>query len=327
MEELSEYHALVAQSARCPLYTLMRTWVSSQYDELMLVADDLPMAATIAGPAIEVKCLNYAYDGGSPQLKDASFSFPQGARIIVVGANGAGKSTLLSILGGKKMVRRGMARILGYDCFNDPAVSQHVMYVGDWWRTSLLMNPTIAFLLGDAQKTSRCQNLIGILRVDLNWKINELSDGQRRRCQLLEILSVSRSVYFMDEITSDLDVVVREAVLAFLRTECESRGATIVYCSHIFDHLEGWATHMLHLSEGSVVRACGLDEIDDYSKLIANGDATPLYSLVRQWIYTEYDGSRANATDGAQKWRKLDTSLDGRRPNLGLAGPMQTHSG
>jgi len=271
--------------------------------------------------------LNYAYDGGSPQLKEVSFLFPQGARIIVVGANGAGKSTLLSILGGKKMVRRGMAGILGYDCFNDPAVSQHVMYVGDWWRTSLLMNPTIAFLLGDSQKTSRCQNLIGILRVDLDWKINELSDGQRRRCQLLEILSVSRSVYFMDEITSDLDVVVREGVLAFLRAECESRGATVVYCSHIFDHLEGWATHLLHLSEGSVVRACSLDEIHDYSKLIADGDPTPLYSLVRQWIYAEYDGSGANVTSGVEKWRKLDTSLDGRRPNLGLSGPMQTHSG
>jgi len=220
-----------------------------------------------------------------------------------------------------------MANILGYDCFNDGAVSQHVMYVGDWWRTSLLMNPTIAFLLGNAKETSRCQNLIGILRVDVNWKINELSDGQRRRCQLLEILSVPRSVYFMDEITSDLDVVNREGVLAFLRAECENRGATVVYCSHIFDHLEGWATHLLHLSEGSVVRACGLDDIEDYNKLIVDANPTPLYSLVRQWIYAENEGSATNATEGVGKWRKLDTSLDGRRPNLGLAGPMQTHSG
>ena len=37
--------------------------------------------------------------GGSPQLKNVSFDFGRGARILVVGANGAGKSTLLSILG------------------------------------------------------------------------------------------------------------------------------------------------------------------------------------------------------------------------------------
>lgn len=322
MEELSEYHALVAEGIRCPLYTLMRTWVSNDYDAMaLLAADESPMAKTVEKPVIEAHNLDYAYDGGSLELKQISFSFGRGARIIVVGVNGAGKSTLLSILGGKRMVRRGLASILGYDCFNDPAVSQDVMYVGDWWRTRLLMNPTIFELLGDARETPRCKNLVGILRVDLDWRINELSDGQRRRCQLLEILSVPRSVYLMDEITSDLDLVIRENILAFLRGECENRGATIVYCTHIFDHLEGWATHLLHLSEGSVVRACGLDEVEEYKQLIDERNATPLYSLVRKWVYAEYDGS------SVEKWRKLDPSLDGRRPNLGLAGPMQTHSG
>ena len=43
--------------------------------------------------------------------------------------------------------------------------------------------------------------------------INEISDGQRRRCQLLECLAIPRSVYLMDEITSDLDLYAREALL------------------------------------------------------------------------------------------------------------------
>ena len=29
-------------------------------------------------------------------------------------------------------------------------------------------------------------------------------------------------------------------------------GATIVYCTHIFDHLDGWPTHLLRLSKGQV---------------------------------------------------------------------------
>jgi len=48
----------------------------------------------------------------------------------------------------------------------------------------------------------------------------------------------------MDEITSDLDIFARDGVLDFLRSETEIRGATIVYCTHIFDHLDGWATHI-----------------------------------------------------------------------------------
>ena len=120
----------------------MRTWVSNDYDDSVpLAAEVSSMAATATGPVLEAKNLHYSYNGGEPQLKEVCFSFGQGARILVVGTNGAGKSTLLSILGGKRMIRRGMASILGWDCFNDPVVTKEVMYVGDWWRTSLLMNP------------------------------------------------------------------------------------------------------------------------------------------------------------------------------------------
>ena len=58
-----------------------------------------------------------------------------------------------------------------------------------------------------------------------------LALGMRRRCQLLECLATPRSVYLMDEITSDLDLFAREGILNFLRAETETRGATIFYCS------------------------------------------------------------------------------------------------
>merc|ERR1719436_914854 len=183
------------------------------------------------------------------------------------------------------------------------------------------MNLTIREVLGaKIVETTRCQHLRDVLQVNLDWNINELSDGQRRRCQLLEVLATPRSVYLMDEITSDLDIYAREGILNFLRCECEHRGATIFYCTHIFDHLEGWATHLLHLSQGHVVRSCSMDQVDEYEQLIAEGNSTPLYSLVRKWVYAEYGANEA------KPWRKLETNPDGRIPNLGLAGPYQTTS-
>merc|ERR550532_2793755 len=186
------------------------------------------------------------------------------------------------------MIPRGLATVLGKDAFNDPAVSREVMYCGDWWRTNFFMNLKVAELLGDVCSTARCQHLVDILQVNLEWKINEISDGQRRRCQLLELLVTPRPVYLMDEITSDLDLFAREGILAFMRAECELRGATIFYCTHIFDHLEGWPTHLLHLSRGAVVRSCAMQEVDEYSQLVADRDPTPLYFLVRRWVYAEY---------------------------------------
>jgi len=326
MQDLTEYHNLVAQGTRVPLYTLMKDWVFREYDA-PVDADqgtDAPAAPEVECPVLDVKSLSYAYAAGLPHvLKDVTFSFGRGARILVVGANGACKSTVMSILGGKRMIPRGLAKILGKDCFNDPGVAQNVMYCGDWWRTNFFMNLELGELIGESvTSTQRCQHLRDVLQVNFSWKINDLSDGQRRRCQLLEILSVPRPVYLMDEITSDLDIFAREGILNFLRTESELRGATIFYCTHIFDHLEGWASHLLHMAKGQVVKACAMSEVPEYDTLLASGSPTPLYSLIRGWIYAEYE-----ADNGAQPWRKVEDTTDGRRPNLGLAGPFLTASG
>lgn len=132
-----------------------------------------------------------------------------------------------------------------------------------------------------------------------------------------------RPVYLMDEITSDLDIFAREGILAFLKSESELRGCTVFYCTHIFDHLEGWASHVLHLAKGEVVRACPMDELQEYKHLCENS-LTPLYSLVRNWMYAEYADSSQD-----KPLRKVDEKalIDGRVPNLGLAGPYQTSSG
>jgi len=328
MEDLSEFQALKAQGTRVPLYSLMRDWVFRGYDAPLDSAEadtESPPAPEVPGPILDVTGLSYSYAPGLPKvLKDVNFSFGRGARILVVGANGACKSTVMSILGGKRMVPRGFARIMGKDCFNDAGAAQNVMYCGDWWRTNFFMNLKLGDLLGESvTSTRRCQHLRDVLHVSFEWKINDLSDGQRRRCQLLEILATPRPVYLMDEITSDLDIFAREGILRFLRSESETRGATIFYCTHIFDHLEGWASHLLHMSKGQVVTSCAMSELAEYDRLINEGHPTPLYNLIRGWIYAEYE----EAGTETKSWRKLDDTSDGRRPNLGLAGPFVIGSG
>lgn len=64
----------------------------------------------------------------------------------------------------------------------------------------------------------------------------------------------------LDEITVDLDVVGRLQLLAFFRQECEERGTTIVYATHIFDGLADWVTHLAYMEDGHFVKGgvlCG----------------------------------------------------------------------
>ncbi len=55
-------------------------------------------------------------------------------------------------------------------------------------------------------------------------------------------------VLLLDEITVDLDVLARADLVAFLKSECEERGATIIYATHIFDGLESWPSHLVMFS-------------------------------------------------------------------------------
>jgi len=60
-------------------------------------------------------------------------------------------------------------------------------------------------------------------------------------------------------VTADLDILARQALLGFLREESES-GCTVVYCTHILDGLDGWATHVLRLRSGA--RPCEVLSVD-----------------------------------------------------------------
>ena len=49
----------------------------------------------------------------------------------------------------------------------------------------------------------------------------------------------------------DLDVLGRADLMRYLTSECTSRGAVVVYATHIFDGLDTWPTHVAYLSGGA----------------------------------------------------------------------------
>ena len=55
------------------------------------------------------------------------------------------------------------------------------------------------------------------------------------------------------QVTVDLDVLVRSRLLDWLREETETRQATIVYATHIFDGIDSWPTHLSHIQLGSTL--------------------------------------------------------------------------
>lgn len=56
------------------------------------------------------------------------------------------------------------------------------------------------------------------------------------------------------QVTVDLDVLVRQNLLAFLKEECQTRGATVLYATHIFDGLDNVPSHVAHIQLGKTTQ-------------------------------------------------------------------------
>jgi len=230
---------------------------------------------------VSIKNLTFIPQGAlEPALDNISLSLPKGSRTLLIGANGAGKSSFLQILAGKKLIKDADVKIKGLDVFYQ--FPEGVTFLGTEWA----MNPVIRndivvsnFLdsVGGYRHKGRRDLLLDLLDIDLDWHMHNISDGERRRVQLCMGLMVPWDVLLLDEVTVDLDVLVRHELLEFLKRDSETRGATIIYATHIFDGLNDFPTHVAHLHLGAFVQPPTPWNAGD-------GSRGSLYDIALQWL-------------------------------------------
>ena len=231
-----------------------------------------------AAPAIEVRDLHFAYRGDRREvLAGVSLAVAPGRRVLVIGANGAGKTTLLRIIAGKHMVDPERVRVLGASAFHDPTLSGRIEFLGGRFPFEVDLRVDEILARQIEVDEARRDRLIEVLGVELDWHMHAVSDGQRRRVQLLLGLMRPRQVLLLDEITTDLDLIAPQDLLAFLREESEVRGTTILYATHIFDTLDRWATDIVYLVAGKVVADMPIAAVSELAE-------QPLVSVVERWL-------------------------------------------
>lgn len=258
-------------------------------------------SASTAAVLVEIRNLSFTYPGinghpprgSKPLIEGFSLKLHTGERCLLVGSNGAGKTTILKILGGKHMVDPDMVRVLGRSAFHDTALtsSGDLSYLGGEWRRDVAFAGFEVNIQMDisAEKMingvlgvdhERRDELIKVLDIDLCWRVHKLSDGQRRRLQICMGLLKPFKVLLLDEITVDLDVLVRANLLKYLKEECEIRGATIIYATHIFDGLNDWPSHIVYVAHGKLQLFSPLVKVKELSHL-------SLMRTVESWLRRE----------------------------------------
>jgi len=216
---IERIEALKAAPAKQAKQELAMSSVSRRIGKVVIEAEELSVTAD-------------GQPGGTPLLRDFTYSFSPEDRVGIIGPNGSGKSTLLDLIAGRRQVTSGSLRLgetvhLGYlDQHTDALIegrglerkviefveeaASRIDLGGEQLSASQLLE---RFLFPPAQQHS---------------PLKKLSGGERRRLSLCRMLIQAPNVLLLDEPTNDLDV----QTLSVLEDLLEDFRGCVVVVSH-----------------------------------------------------------------------------------------------
>jgi ABC-2 type transport system ATP-binding protein len=241
-------------------------------------------------PVVEIVGLVKRY-GPLTALGGVDLQIRQGEIFGLLGPNGAGKTTLISIVTGLARATEGQVRVLGHDVVRDyrftrrnvGLVPQEINF--DPFFTVEEALRFQAGYFGVRLGEDRLAELLTAL--DLTAKrttsARALSGGMRRRLLIAKALVHEPRVLFLDEPTAGVDVELRRALWAYVRT-LRDRGATVVLTTHYLEEAEALADRIGIIARGR------LQLVEEKAALLARSGGRSL-----EQIYVDLVG-RAEAT-------------------------------
>jgi len=139
----------------------------------------------------------------------------------------------------------------------------------------------------------RRDELVNVLGINLNWRMHECSDGQRKKVRIMIKLLRPFQLCVIDEFASDLDIFSRKRFFDYLSKECQERDASVVYCTHIFDQADEWASHVTFMQLNKVLSPVHeLATYEPYQQILARTGKDramcPMYTLVLEELERQY---------------------------------------
>jgi ABC-type multidrug transport system ATPase subunit len=184
-------------------------------------------------------------------VDDLSLTALRGQILVLVGPNGCGKTTILNSIAGLNSITGGSIDIDGSNgigicpqknvLWNGLTVEQHAEVFYDLKTTTT-----------SATKKEDIDKLIALCGLEEKRKspARTLSGGQKRKLQLIMMLTGGSRVCCVDEVSGGLDPLSRRRVWDILLAERGTR--TFIITTHFLDEAEYLADHMVIMSRGQV---------------------------------------------------------------------------
>ena len=189
------------------------------------------------GKSIELRDLNFSYDGEKSVLQDINLSIEKGKTVALVGQSGSGKSTLVDLIPRYYDVTSGEVLIDGVNV-KDMTVKSLRSLIGNVNQEAILFNDSfynnITFGVEnatmeqviEAAKIANAHDFIMATENGYDTTVGDrgclLSGGQRQRISIARAILKNPPILILDEATSALDTeserLVQEALERLMKT-------------------------------------------------------------------------------------------------------------
>jgi len=220
-------------------------------------------------PLVEIDTLTKSF-GDKIALKDVSFTVPAGQICGLLGPNGAGKTTLFRLLMGILKASSGRLLVDGLDAFDDRVeVKRRIGFLPDepifyaYLSGQEILELSAAMHGLDVQASlQRIEPLTARLRLsgDILGYAEEYSRGMKKKLGLVLAMIHQPKLLVLDEPTNGLDVESTHLFYHLMQDEAK-RGTTILFSTHLMDHVARLCSHVVIINEGAIVAKGGLLEL------------------------------------------------------------------
>ena len=229
---------------------------------------------------LEIKDVDATYTGRERVLKDISVNVRRGRTVALVGESGSGKSTLAKVITGLLPAIKGSITFLGQELHpelrkrskDDLRKLQMIYQMPDTalnprHRVRTVLGRPLQFYFGMKGKEleDRIKELLDKIELTPEKYIDrfstELSGGEKQRICIARALAAEPELIICDEVTSALDQLVAEGILALLQDLQNELQVSYLFITHDLATVKAISDKIVIMLNGRVVEQGGKQEI------------------------------------------------------------------
>lgn len=220
---------------------------------------------------LSLKAVSKKY-GTKQALNNINLNIPAGKIVGLFGPKGGGRTTLMKIITGVLNQTAGVVSIDGVE--PNEITKSYVAYLPDkiFLEENMTIKDTISMHADFYEDFSkdRAYDMFNDLKIPDKYKIKDLSKENRRKLQVILVMSRNAKLYVLDEPFINVDADARDYILKIILSNY-NRNATVLISTILTPEVERIIDEVVFIKDGEIIlydtaekirneKGCSIDE-------------------------------------------------------------------